>query len=573
MREGLFRPRFLLPLTVALAFVLGVALLGLPGAAHAAQPPARPEQAGGLAAAAATATAAAGASQAPSLTLTAPRALPGQTATPKPTATTSAASTTTVTLTLPTPTPAPTVTVAVTAPTAAQVVTETVDLGPVEGTILANRTDALVRFFIDGVTNDLEPQRARGLTLARPTAVLNLFNCDATLGEAQEGCFWDPYLLNRDGFYEIVAGRDAGALVSLVLREAGTPPASQVWIQNRTGRAEEVYFGTQMYEIAGTGIEEFTLEEGGEALFYLRTCIDGAEGAEPVCEWTAHKAAPGAYYGLIADEWAGSLPGTTVTSLELEPVLGSTVSTTTTSEGTPAAAATTAPAQMVCRLAVPALNVRSGPGLEFEIVAKVRSTEVEVATVTVVARTEDAQWLKVDERIATGGWAIADAQYLACDGDVNALPVVPAAELPATPTPLPVAAVPAESTAPAESVAPAEAPVDAEAAPEAEAAPAPVPAIPAGQALLTVHNGFEQAIRFTLDQRHRVEIGSSEFDLQLGQSVSIVVYPGTLQFSASSAWQGLSGNANFLIDPDSQRDLWLTFIPDPGEPGNWILVF
>lgn len=563
--------KLLLPLlTAALALGLGAALLALPGAAHAAAPATPPEQVGARTATA-TATAGASASQAPTLTRTAPRPLPGQTATPTPAAEAGAA----VTLTLPTPTPAAalTQTIALTVPAAAQAVAAPADVGPVQGTILANRTDALVRFFVEGATSDLEPQRARGLTLERPTAVLNLFNCDATLGETQEGCFWDPYLLNRDGFYEIVAGRDAGALVSLVLREAGAPPAGQISIQNRSGRTEEVYFGTQMYEVAGGTIQDFAVEEGVEPVFYLRTCITGAGAGEaPVCEWTAHTAASGGYYALVADEWAGSVAGTTVTSLALEPVLGSATTLTTTVGGETTTVANTPAPQMVCRLAVPALNVRSGPGLEFEIVEKVRSTDAAVATITVVARTEDGQWLKVDERIATGGWVIAGDEYLACDGDANALPAVAAAELPATPTPLPVAAVPVDTTA----AAPADASTAGEAAASdavTETAPAAVPAIPAGQALLVVNNGFEMPIRFTLDQRFRVGIGSSEFDLAPGASVAVVVYPGALAFSASSAWQALSGNANLTIDPDSQRDLWITFIPDPGEPGNWILVY
>ncbi|MGL4649756.1 MAG: SH3 domain-containing protein, partial [Caldilineaceae bacterium] len=410
MSEVTTRPSLLI-----LLLLLVVTLVALPVAVFAGDDAAHPNQAGGLAGPGATATAAARAA--------------AQTSTPAPVA--SPISTETNVVALPTPTPqapgepvASPVTAPVTAPvtipltvpvaTAATTgVTVTVAAGPVEGTIIANRTEAIVRYFVEGATRDLEPLRSTGILLARPTAVLNLFNCDAALGEAQEGCFWDPYLLDRDGFYEVVSGRDAGALVSLVLREAGTPPSGEVWIQNRTGSAEQVYFGTQMYDLPAAGIAEFAIESGGVGVFYLRTCVSSATDAA-VCEWLAHPAAPGAYYALVADEWSGSLPGSTVVNLELEPILGAG-SVATESGATPMSATVATPG-MVCRLAVPALNVRSGPGLSFEIVKKVRSTDVDIATVIVVARTEDGQWLKVDERVATGGWVISGVEYLACDG-------------------------------------------------------------------------------------------------------------------------------------------------------------
>jgi hypothetical protein len=591
MHPSIERPGRVLLLTVALAIVvlLVAGALLRPGPLLAAQDGLPAEQ-GGLAGASARATAtaqAAASAQAPITATTESSPLATESATPAP----GVPATTTVAL--PTPTPTLRTEAAIVAPAAplsvpvesavaplTEAVTVTAASGPVEGTIIANRTGALVRYFVEGVTRDLEPQRSIGVQLARPTAVLNLFNCDATLGESQEGCFWDPYLLSRDGFYEIVTGRDAGALVSLVLREAGAPPAGEVWIQNRSGAAEEVYFGTQMYEIPAGGIAEFPVPGGSLGAFYLRTCIEGgaAAGAEngPVCEWTAQSAAPGAYYALIAEEWAGNVAGSTVTSYKLEPVLGAGEA-----DVTPMAAAAAAAPQMTCRLAVPALNVRSGPGLGFEIVKKVRSTDVDIATVIVVARTEDSQWLQVDDRVALGGWVISGPEYLTCDGDINALPAKAAAELPATPTPAPVIEAPAP-VAPAEPPAegaPVEgAPADTS-APVTETAPAAAPAIPAaptipaGQALITVNNGFDQVIRFTLDQRHRVEVGPSEYDLLPGQSISFVVFPGVVRFSASSAWRDLSGNAEFVLEPDTQRPLWIVFVPDPGEPGNWIMMY
>ena len=107
--------------------------------------------------------------------------------------------------------------------------------GILAGTIIANRTEASVRYFVEGQTYDLAPLRSVGLQLPRATAVLNLFNCDSGKSESDPACFWDPYLLKQDGFYEVVTGADAGAAANLILREAGAPPANQIWVQNRTG--------------------------------------------------------------------------------------------------------------------------------------------------------------------------------------------------------------------------------------------------------------------------------------------------------------------------------------------------
>ena len=122
-------------------------------------------------------------------------------------------------------------------------------------------------------------------------------------------------------------------------------------------------------------------------------------------------------------------------------------------------------------------------------------------------------------------------------------------------------------------VAPVEA-TPAEAEPVAEITPTTAaPTVPPGQALIVIHNGFDQQIRFTLDQRYRVEVGLSEYDLLPGQSVSLLVYPGQLAFSASTPWRGISGNDDFLIEAEQTRDLWITFVPDPDGSGRWILQF
>jgi hypothetical protein len=115
--------------------------------------------------------------------------------------------------------------------------------------------------------------------------------------------------------------------------------------------------------------------------------------------------------------------------------------------------------------------------------------------------------------------------------------------------------------------------VPAEATAEAtEEAPA-VPAIPGGQARITVYNQFDREIRFTMDQMYRSELNNptGEWDLQPGQSVSILVFPGMVPYSVSSPWNGLGGNANLNLISEEDRALYVTFIPDPDGSGDWIL--
>lgn len=463
--------------------------------------------------------------------------------------------------------------------------------GVIEGTVIANRTDSTVQFFVEGKTWQLDPLRSAGVELARATAVLNLLNCDATSSD-QSACFWDPYLLQRDGFYEVVTGAEEGAQVNLVLRAAGAPPTDQIWIQNRLESAEQLYFGAEMRELAPASISEFTINPATPSVFYLRTCIVEADAS--TCEWRAIEAQPGTYYALTDESWQSGVPGATVVETQLSPILGTGASVTpqletalasdtaatetsaaesTTVDATTATTPGSAQGTIVCTLAVPTLNVRSGPGLAFDVISKIMTTGDTPATVSVVGRTESNEWLQVDERQANGGWVINGQAYLVCPTDTSTLAVRTDAELPATPTPSPVA-----ETSAGEVVAVDETSADEQAAVEAsteltattETAAATAPA---GLALLVVQNSFEQPVRFTLDQRYRVAEGPSEVDLAPGQSTSYVVYPGIVAFSASSAWRSLSGNAEILLEADETRTLYLIFVPDPGEEGKWIFQY
>ncbi len=517
------------------------------------------------------------------------------TATPNAAAATATARVTPATSALPTVTPtvaanataAPTFTLPITVPNAltgtvaTTLATSLTDTSPanaapapegvVAGTVIANRTGLLVRFFTEGNTYDLAGLRSTGLALSRPSNVLNLYNCDAAKGVNQAGCFWDPYLLQRDGFYEIVAGRDAGAAQSLILREAGAPPENQVWIQNRAGRDEEVYYGTQMRSVPEGALEQFSVEAGGVGVFYLRSCVT-AENGDSVCEWSSHSAEPGGYYALVDQTRAGGVAGTTISSLSLQAVLGAAAPT---AEGASVPATVANAPQTICKLAVPALNVRSGPGLGFDIVKKVRSTETEVATIIVTGRTAAGDWLRVDETIAPGGWVIAGSEYLLCEGDANALPAIAESELPATPTPLPVALAPADVSAPADAGQSTDIPAVGDAA-NVEGADVSATAtttatdngavvaapLPPGTAMLTVNNVFDREMRFTLDQRYRLEAGASEFDLLPGESVNITVFAGQIPFTASSPWQGLSGNQSITVAEGETRGVYLVFYYD-----------
>jgi hypothetical protein len=456
--------------------------------------------------------------------------------------------------------------------------------GALEGTIIANRTDLDVRFFVEGQTFDLAPLRSLGLPLLRATAVLNLFNCDAGASETNPACFWDPYLLKQDGFYEVVGGDFTLNPTSLTLREAGTPPGDQIWVQNRTGSSESIIVNNEIVELAPATVHEFTVSSDAPVVVNLRNCI--TQGDQAACEWAPQGVEAGFYYGLVRTEATGA-NGTLLTNFSLQSVVASSGETVEQ------------PPQANCRLLVPTLNVRGGPGLEFPIVAKIRGTTDEPGVVQVIGYDGTKQWMKVNPRVAPDGWVTANPDFIVCTGDVAALPVegatattepapeaAPAAEaVPVEPVAAVPVEVPAETATEAVVETPAEAPADTaappveevatEAAPTEEATPEAAAVIPPGLARIVVNNGFDQVMRFTLDQQYRVERDnlSGEWDLQPGQSIMLLVYPGMIPFTVSTPWRGISGNADFFIDMDQERQLWLYFVPDPDGSGNWILQY
>jgi hypothetical protein len=470
-------------------------------------------------------------------------------------------------------------------PTATTQITASAEaVDPLDGTIIANRSLATATFFLEGATFTLPAERSISVDLLRITSVLNLYNCDATTPESQTNCFWDPYLLQRDGFYEIY---DSGgpSEVNLLLREAGTPPNDQIWVQNRTSNVESIVYRNEIYEITPTSVQEFAVPTGMPAILYTRSCV--SDGSQTSCEWTPKSLDSGIYYALEEHSSTGSLPNSRITIVELRPVVASsgepiraTPTPVSPSGAATAPLVTVAANSLTCRLQVPVLNVRSGPGLQFQIIDKIRTVEADPASVIVVGRSQDNQWLAVADTVAQDGWITSSTNFILCDGDILALPTVQAPDLPAQLAPAPTVILP-ESADQAGSTAdePAlpESPSDNDSVPAETSAEegieaVPVPAgIPSGLAQLVIHNGFQYEMRFTLDQRYRIQEGRSEYDLRPGESIAILVKPGTISFTASSPWNGLSGNAELTVNADQSQSLWLRFEPDPGEAGKWEL--
>ncbi|MFM7583698.1 MAG: hypothetical protein ACKO9F_13410, partial [Caldilinea sp.] len=277
------------------------------------------------------------------------------------------------------------------------------------GTIIANRSEVSIRFFVEGQTYEVAPLRSVGIALPRKTAVLNLFNCEAARSEREAGCFWDPYLVTRDGFYEVLISQQLGTDVVIVLRAAMAPPANQIWIQNRTGERESVIVNNELYEIAPAAVQEFAVELEGPVIVQLRSCIGTAE--RTVCEWVPQGVEAGFYYGLVHMLTPGP-QNTQLTSVMLQGILASSGETIQL------------PPQAICRLRVPTLHVRSGPGLEFPIIAKVRSVDNQPGSVVVVAFDGTKSWMQVTERVAQDGWVTANPEFIVCEGPLAELPVL-----------------------------------------------------------------------------------------------------------------------------------------------------
>ena len=422
--------------------------------------------------------------------------------------------------------------------------------GLLDGTIVANRTAENVIFFLEGELYRIAPLRSLGLQLPRSTALINLFSCDADTPPTEENCFWDPFLINRDGFYEVYNDAAAGFPIHLIMEQAGSPPENQIWIQNRTGARETVFYNDTSYEIPPSTVQEFDLSVNPAAKFYTKSCV--AIGDEEVCEWVPKSLTPGVYYTLQGVSTSGGLPNSQIRMAELEALIAQ--------GGEPVEA----PVELLCQIQIPILNVRSGPGLEYLIITKIQATGDNQGTVRVVGRDLSEQWLAVDQNIANAGWITASAQFVQCDGAIGDLPIAEIGDGRLAPTPEPVVVAPVAEEGD-NTAASADTQATEGEATEEETAIA-VPEIPKGQTLLVVTNAFEHPIRFTLSP--------DEYDIQPGQVVYIIVNAGRIAFTASTAWGGgLSGNKDLEVAPDQTVELFIYFTPDPGDSDVWNMQY
>ena len=447
-----------------------------------------------------------------------------------------------VTVTVPaeaTPTPAPTDPLPV------------VPLQPDEvltGTIVLNRSAGSIFFFLGNDLYELPANRATGLHFSPPLAALVLFSCPVS-AEDDPACDWISHPVRRNGFYHVATDPDSPPPANLQLKAAEAPPLDTIWIQNRSGAEAQMLFADQIVTATNTSVIALTPPPASDAL-YLPHCLQTSE--QRICEWLPAPVTGGVYYALHESQKPAGINGVTVTRGELEALMMQEALMTPTPTPEPP------PAGILCQVQIPALNVRSGPGLNYLITGKLRTSSENRGQVLAVGRTESGEWLAVDPHFVSGGWIVNVPQWLTCDGDIDQLPVAKISDgRLARPTPIPT-----PTPEPTATPQPKE--------PQA-AAPVPGPQ----QALLIATNVFEHTIRFTLDAtQHGLPPGSpSEYDLKPRQSLRFIIRAGRVQFSASTAWRGGSGNAEFELAEGATRELFLHFVPAENDQDRWELRF
>lgn len=429
------------------------------------------------------------------------------------------------------------------------------DSAILSGTIIANRTLVTVTFFLEGRLYSIKRLRSFAIRLPRPAAVLSLYNCEGDALAPAEDCFWDPYLIRQDGFYEVYNGAALNQPVQLRLQEASAPPTDQVWVHNRTGREQRVYYGGQETILAPAAVQEIAITSQEDPVFFLSSCV--ILGQDAACEWLPQKAKGGIYYALVEVVTPGGLPDSAVRAAVLQPIVANVPSLAMASAAAPlgavaapaadAAAPIAAPAaapsatRLTCRLQVPTLNVRSGPGLQYLILSTLERPQQGQRPVTVVGRDPRGDWLAVDPRTVAGGWIIASERFVVCDGEIAALPVAEVTDgrLAPTATPAPQAARPAAA--------------GGELPPTVEPAPTATPA-PSNKAILIVQNVYDDEVTFTISP-------IVEERLRPGQSIRLELEPGRITFSVGTP-RGYSGNAEMTLGAGDTRQLFLHFEPE-----------
>ena len=296
------------------------------------------------------------------------------------------------------------------------------------------------------------------------------------------------------------------------------------------------------------------MAETPDRLLYLPRCLQTSN--QRICEWLPAPFTGGIYYALRQEKKPAGINGVTILRSELQPLLMQEALMTPTPSPEPE------PQGILCQAQIPSLNVRSGPGTDYQIIGKLRSAEENRGRVLAVGRTASSDWLAVDPRFVQGGWVANAAQWITCEGAIDDLPVATASD--------------------SREAAPAAIPVRVlEPTPTAKEVPTATPEVetPVGlgpeQALLIATNAFEQPIRFTLDAAlHGLPEGSpSEYDLAAGQSMQFIIRAGRVQFSASTAWRDGSGNAEFTLGEGATRELFLRFEPTQNNPNRLVMKF
>jgi len=433
------------------------------------------------------------------------------------------------------------------------------------GTIVLNRTEKPIFFFLENDLYELPANRATGLALVRPLAGLTLFDCAADVEDVI--CAWVAYPIRRSAFYEINVDPSAVAPANLRLGLATPPDLETAWIQNRTGADAEMIWGETLLGIPNTGVTVLQTDTLSQIPLYLPHCLQSS--SQRICEWLPIPLRGGIYYALRqTPRPAAGISNVTLARSELEPLLIQEALMTPTVTPTPTPTPEPAPEGIFCQTQIPSLNVRSGPSTNFSVIGRLRTDEANRGRVLVVGRTANGAWLNVDPSFVPGGWVASAPQWILCDGAIDALPVMAEEE--------PVRAISTPVPAPAAGGQPAPLPQAAE-TPTATPEPDPQSAGGLGpeQALLIATNSFDYPIRFTLDAAlHGLPIGTpSEYDLEPRQSIQFVIRAGRVQFSASTAWRDGSGNAEFPLAEGASRELFLRFQPAENDPNRWELRF
>lgn len=474
-----------------------------------------------------------------------------------------------------TPTPAgaatatPTVTPSPTAsPTATATPSPTVDPGwlpfdetqVVTNTVFLNQTDETVLVFAEGQTYQIPAQRGVGIEFTRSVAAITLYTCPAQAPESRT-CYWDPYPVEPDQFYEIVVNQSEatiGVAPPLIISPVARPQPGEIHIHNRTGQPERFLHQEALYEVEngalyrvpldGDGLEQGPGDRPLDTLF-LRRCV--ALAGDAVCEWLPYPVMGGVTYGLLDETRPGSQANSAETRIWLQALAGEP-SAEEVADAEEAAPEEAPPISgLACQSQIPALNVRAGPGTEYLVIGQLRTAEPSGGAFTAIGQNPAGSWLALSDADIAGGWVSALPQFVRCDAATGDLPIAEITDGRLTP----VAAAPA--TAP-----PFPGDEDTDEAPVAEAPAEVAPGIPEGRARLIVRNSFEAAIRFTLDAaQHGLPEGTpSEYDLAPDQSIELLIWEGRVQFSASTPFRGgWSGNAEFAIDEGESRTLFLHF--------------